>query len=62
MPKAQVRRITRETKIWSRALDLGGNRQDATVPWNYRGVAYNAYGETEGLQVQGRAAFLAAAR
>ncbi|KAF8253032.1 molybdopterin binding oxidoreductase [Wilcoxina mikolae CBS 423.85] len=53
MPKHQVQRIAKETKIWSRATDLGGNRQDGTIPWNYRGVAYNAYGETEGLQVCG---------
>ncbi|KAI5797250.1 Oxidoreductase, molybdopterin-binding domain-containing protein [Pyronema domesticum] len=53
MPKPQVSKITRDTKIWSRAKDLGGNMQDGTVPWNFRGVAYNAYGETENLKVMG---------
>lgn len=53
MPADLVGGITPETKIWSRARDKGGNMQDGSVPWNYRGVAYNAYGETKGLRVQG---------
>ena len=51
--RAAARRITPDTRIWSRATDAAGNRQDASVPWNYRGVAYNAYGETAGLHVLG---------
>lgn len=49
LPARLARTITPETKIWSRARDAGGNIQDGTIPWNYRGVAYNAYGETKGL-------------
>lgn len=48
---AAVDRITKNTKIWCRATDACGNMQDSTIPWNYRGVAYNAYGETGGLEV-----------
>ncbi|KAA8911316.1 Oxidoreductase, molybdopterin-binding domain-containing protein [Sphaerosporella brunnea] len=47
----QAKKITQETTIWSRATDAGGNTQDGTIPWNYRGVAYNAYGEATGLQI-----------
>ncbi|CCX13063.1 Similar to Probable sulfite oxidase, mitochondrial; acc. no. Q9VWP4 [Pyronema omphalodes CBS 100304] len=43
-------RLLGETKIWSRATDKGGNLQDGSKPWNLRGVAYNAYGETDGLK------------
>lgn len=53
IPHAAACRITPDTRIWSRATDAAGNRQDASVPWNYRGVAYNAYGETAGLHVLG---------
>ena len=52
VPACAARAITPETKVWSRARDKGGNVQDGTVPWNWRGVAYNAYGETTGLRVQ----------
>ena len=51
----QTAMLTRGTKIWSRARDRGGNVQDGEVRWNFRGVAYNAYGETSGLKVEGRA-------
>jgi len=52
---AQTAALTRETKIWSRARDRGGNVQDGEIRWNFRGVAFNAYGETGGLTVAGRA-------
>lgn len=38
-------------RIFSRATDRSGNTQKETVEWNYRGVAYNAYGEVGGLNV-----------
>ena len=38
-------------KIWSRATDRGGNTQQQTCAWNFRGVGYNAYGEVEGLEI-----------
>ncbi|TGZ77134.1 molybdopterin binding oxidoreductase [Ascodesmis nigricans] len=34
---------SRRGRILSRARDMEGNVQDDTVPWNFRGVAYNAY-------------------
>lgn len=40
-----------EGKVLSRAKDKGGNYQDGTVPWNFRGVGYNAYGESERLRI-----------
>lgn len=49
----QARALSRDTKIWSRARDRGGNVQDGEIRWNFRGVAYNAYGETGGLTVEG---------
>jgi sulfite oxidase len=51
VPKEKARKITEETKIYSRATDAGGHMQDGSIPWNYRGVAYNAYGETTGLKI-----------
>jgi sulfite oxidase len=53
LPKDKVRKITKDTVIWSRARDAGGNMQNGRRPWNYRGVAYDAYGETKGLQIEG---------
>jgi len=41
----------KDRKIFSRAKDRSGNMQKATVDWNLRGVAYNAYGEASGLEV-----------
>ena len=38
-------------KIFSRATDRSGHTQKETVEWNFRGVAYNAYGEVSGLEV-----------
>ncbi|KAF1954096.1 sulfite oxidase-like protein [Byssothecium circinans] len=40
-------------KIWSRATDRSGNSQKAPseVEWNFRGVAYNGYGEVDELEI-----------
>lgn len=38
-------------KIYSRATDRSGNTQEKTAVWNYRGVAYNGYGEAFGLEI-----------
>ncbi|KAF2646625.1 molybdopterin binding oxidoreductase [Massarina eburnea CBS 473.64] len=40
-------------KIWSRATDRSGNTQKAPmeVAWNFRGVAYNGYGEVDELEI-----------
>lgn len=38
-------------KILSRATDAKGNVQDKCPQWNFRGVAYNGYGESSGLEV-----------
>ena len=38
-------------KILSRAFDKAGNTQPACPRWNFRGVAYNGYGEADGLTV-----------
>lgn len=38
-------------RIWSRATDQSGNTQKKDVEWNFRGVAYNGYGEVDGLTV-----------
>ncbi|KAH8146809.1 uncharacterized protein LAJ45_09183 [Morchella importuna] len=46
-----TRRIKKDTKIWSRALDRGGNLQKGDIEWNLRGVGYNGYGEVKGLEV-----------
>jgi sulfite oxidase len=35
----------------SRATDSKGNTQARCPEWNYRGVAYNGYGEVAGLEV-----------
>lgn len=39
-------------RVLSRAWDRGGNKQDEKVPWNWRGVGFNAYGEAEGLGLE----------
>ncbi|KAF2201034.1 putative sulfite oxidase [Delitschia confertaspora ATCC 74209] len=41
----------RERRILSRATDMAGNVQEACAQWNWRGVAYNGFGEVEGLEV-----------
>lgn len=41
----------KQRKILSRASDRSGNIQAACPEWNYRGVAYNGYGEVTGLEV-----------
>lgn len=46
-----TKRIKKDTKIWSRALDRGGNLQKGDIEWNLRGVGYNGYGEVKGLEV-----------
>jgi sulfite oxidase len=37
--------------IVSRATDSAGNTQQKRSEWNFRGVAYNGYGEVTGLEV-----------
>ncbi|KAF2730237.1 molybdopterin binding oxidoreductase [Polyplosphaeria fusca] len=37
--------------IWSRATDQSGNTQEKCPDWNFRGVAYNGYGEATGLEI-----------
>jgi sulfite oxidase len=41
----------KNVNIYSRATDRSGNTQDKTAVWNFRGVAYNGYGEVSGLEV-----------
>ncbi|PVH99286.1 putative sulfite oxidase [Periconia macrospinosa] len=38
-------------RIWSKATDRSGNTQKKDVEWNFRGVAYNGYGEVDNLEV-----------
>ncbi|KAF2191851.1 sulfite oxidase [Zopfia rhizophila CBS 207.26] len=38
-------------RIVSRATDKGGNVQEKCPKWNFRGVAYNGYGEVGGLEI-----------
>ncbi|PSN75384.1 sulfite oxidase-like protein [Corynespora cassiicola Philippines] len=38
-------------RILSRATDKSGSTQKACPQWNFRGVAYNGYGEVTGLEV-----------
>lgn len=37
--------------IYSRATDRSGNSQKRCPEWNFRGVAYNGYGEASGLEI-----------
>ena len=39
-------------RIFSRAIDAGGNTQVAHPQWNYRGVLYDGYGESRNLTVR----------
>lgn len=39
-------------RIFSRAIDAGGNTQDPTPSWTFRGVGYNGYGESRNLTIQ----------
>ncbi|CAA9963087.1 Sulfite oxidase protein [Pyrenophora teres f. maculata] len=41
----------KEVTIVSRATDQSGNTQERCPQWNFRGVAYNGYGEVTGLKV-----------
>lgn len=41
----------RDITVLSRATDKAGNTQAACPQWNYRGVAYNGYGEVTGLEI-----------
>lgn len=41
----------KNVKLLSRATDRSGNSQQPTCEWNFRGVAYNGYGEASGLEV-----------
>ncbi|KAK6072187.1 sulfite oxidase [Seiridium cupressi] len=36
-------------KLFSRAIDKGGNQQTASPVWNLRGVRYNGYGESNNI-------------
>jgi sulfite oxidase len=38
-------------RILSRATDKGGNTQRGDSQWNFRGVAYNGYGEARNVEV-----------
>ena len=38
-------------QIFSRATDKSGSRQEKSSEWNFRGVAYNGYGEAFGLEI-----------
>jgi sulfite oxidase len=41
----------KDVKICSRATDRSGNTQEKSAVWNFRGVAYNGYGEVSGLEI-----------
>ncbi|KAF1847905.1 sulfite oxidase-like protein [Cucurbitaria berberidis CBS 394.84] len=41
----------KDVKIFSRATDKSGSTQEKSTEWNFRGVAYNAYGEVSGLEI-----------
>lgn len=41
----------KDIRIFSRATDKSGNTQEKSSEWNFRGVAYNGYGEVSGLEV-----------
>ncbi|KAH0547797.1 hypothetical protein FGG08_000054 [Glutinoglossum americanum] len=45
LPPGEGRRVV------SRATDRGGNVQSESAEWNFRGVAYNGWGEARGLNV-----------
>ncbi|KAI9857042.1 MAG: hypothetical protein M1813_008648 [Trichoglossum hirsutum] len=50
--RAEVALMPGEGKrIVSRATDQGGNVQSERAEWNFRGVAYNGWGEARGLKV-----------
>lgn len=38
-------------RVYSRAIDAGGNKQEANPVWNLRGVAYNGYGEARDITI-----------
>lgn len=41
----------KDMRIYSRATDQSGHTQDKCPRWNFRGVAYNGYGEAFGLEI-----------
>ncbi|KAJ4377347.1 hypothetical protein N0V83_000172 [Neocucurbitaria cava] len=41
----------KDVKIFSRATDKSGSTQSKSAEWNFRGVAYNGYGEAFGLEI-----------
>ena len=41
----------KDVKIFSRATDRSGNTQAKSTEWNFRGVAYNGFGEAFGLEI-----------
>ncbi|KAF2865713.1 sulfite oxidase-like protein [Massariosphaeria phaeospora] len=41
----------KDRTVLSRATDASGNSQERCSQWNFRGVAYNGYGEATGLEV-----------
>lgn len=51
MPKEEVDKLDKTSKIWCRATDKGGNVQPEKCEWNWRGVAYNAYGEIKNFVI-----------
>lgn len=38
-------------RVYSRATDKSGNTQEKSSAWNFRGVAYNGYGEAFDLEI-----------
>ncbi|KAF2106541.1 sulfite oxidase [Lophiotrema nucula] len=42
---------SKNVTIWSRATDTAGNTQVRCPEWNFRGVAYNGYGEATDVEV-----------
>ncbi|KAH8731857.1 sulfite oxidase-like protein [Phaeosphaeriaceae sp. PMI808] len=41
----------KDISVLSRATDKSGNTQEKSTQWNFRGVAYNGFGEAFGLEV-----------
>jgi sulfite oxidase len=41
----------KDITVYSRATDKSGNTQKNCPEWNFRGVAYNGYGEASGLEI-----------
>jgi sulfite oxidase len=52
IPKEQADKLDKGSRIWCRATDKGGNVQPEKCNWNWRGVAYNAYGEIKNFVIE----------